>query len=134
MRRRSHSLFRSRSSIPVAVFDAGEIAEYLEVRYANGSERYESFGGEVESPESGEVIFADAASRAHARRWTNRQSAYSAVRPSTSTVVIVAEAMHDTARPDVERLMHTLAGELQVIWSVDARSALLTSASPGFEL
>ena len=117
-------------AIPVAVFDVAKVADYLEVRYANGSERYESFGGEVESPESGEVIFADATGRAHARRWTNRQSAYSAVHPSTSTVVIVAEAMHNSARPDVERLLDKLADELQIIWSVDSRSAVLTSASP----
>jgi DNA/RNA-binding domain of Phe-tRNA-synthetase-like protein len=120
-------------AIPVAVFDAAKIAEHLEVRYADGSERYESFGGDVECPETGEVIFADAAGRAHARRWTNRQSASSAVSAETNDVVIVAEALHDTARADVERLLRTVSDELTRIWSITSRSAVLTSSSARFE-
>ncbi|MGH6676414.1 MAG: B3/B4 domain-containing protein, partial [Xanthobacteraceae bacterium] len=84
-------------AIPVAVFDVSKIANYLEVRYASGTETYFAFSGEVEQPNAREVIFADNAGRAHARRWTNRQSAYSAARGDTHTVLIVAEAMHDTA-------------------------------------
>jgi DNA/RNA-binding domain of Phe-tRNA-synthetase-like protein len=120
-------------AIPVAVFDAAKVAEHLEVRYADGSERYESFSGDVESPEAGEVIFADAAGRAHARRWTNRQSASSAVSAETNDVVIVAEALHDTARDDVERLLRTVSDELAGIWSITSRSSVLTSSSPRFE-
>jgi DNA/RNA-binding domain of Phe-tRNA-synthetase-like protein len=120
-------------AIPVAAFDVSEIADYLEVRYAAGSEIYESFSGETESPEPGEVIFADSAGRAHARRWTNRQSAYSAVRANTTAVVIVAEAMHESAHADVERLVVTIATELDAVWSIRPRSALLTSSSPRFE-
>jgi len=77
-------------AIPVAVFDVSKIAEYVEVRRAAGSEVYLAFSGETENPEPGEVIFADSSGRAHARRWTNRQSAYSAVRDETTTVLIVA--------------------------------------------
>jgi DNA/RNA-binding domain of Phe-tRNA-synthetase-like protein len=120
-------------AIPVAVFDVAKVAEHLEVRYADGSERYESFGGDLDSPEAGEVIFADAAGRAHARRWTNRQSASSAVSAETNDVVIVAEALHDTARADVERLLRTVSDELASIWSITSRSAVLTSSSPRFE-
>src|SRR5207302_7910686 len=57
-------------AIPIAAFDVARIADYLEVRYAGGSETYESFSGETEHPEAGEVIFVDGANRAHARRWT----------------------------------------------------------------
>src|SRR5437588_8530490 len=85
-------------AIPVAVFDAARIAEYVEVRQATGVESYESFSGETEHPSPGEVIFADKASRAHARRWTNRQSGYSAVQKGTTAVLIVAEAMHGSAQ------------------------------------
>jgi DNA/RNA-binding domain of Phe-tRNA-synthetase-like protein len=121
-------------AIPVAVFDLSAIAGDLEVRYADGSERYESFSGETENPEAGEVIFADGAGRAHARRWTNRQSSYSAVRDGTSRVLIVAEALHASARADMENLVTTLAGELESVWSVQARTSLLTRSSPRFEL
>ena len=80
-------------AIPIAVFDVARISDYLEVRYAAGSEIYESFAGEAEHPEPGEVVFADGSGRAHARRWTNRQSAYSAVRDDTTT--ILKFEMHD---------------------------------------
>src|SRR6266545_2897928 len=65
-------------AIPVAALDLARIADYVEVRYATGSEPYAAFSGEIEHPEPGEVVFADGAGQAHARRWTNRQSAASA--------------------------------------------------------
>jgi DNA/RNA-binding domain of Phe-tRNA-synthetase-like protein len=105
-------------AIPVAVFDVAGITGDLEVRYADGSEVYDTFSGEVERPEPREVIFADAAGRAHARRWTNRQSAYSAVRRETTSVLIVAEAMHDSAAADIRRLVDALTGELVAVWSI----------------
>ncbi|QTR02977.1 hypothetical protein J7S33_28940, partial [Saccharothrix algeriensis] len=40
---------------------------------------------------------APARDRAHARRWTNRQSGLSAVRDTTASVLVVAEALHPTA-------------------------------------
>src|SRR5512142_1630965 len=70
-------------AVPVAVLDAAEIAWPLEVRYAAGDEDYLTFGGETEHPAPGEVIFADRAGQAHARRWTNRQSGRSAVSAAT---------------------------------------------------
>jgi DNA/RNA-binding domain of Phe-tRNA-synthetase-like protein len=105
-------------AVPVAAFDMPEIAEYLEVRYAVGSETYLAFSGEIENPDSHEVIFADGAGRAHARRWTNRQSRYSAVRDTTTDVLIVAEAMHGSALADIQGLTAAMADELNAIWSV----------------
>lgn len=109
-------------AIPVAVFDTDRIAGDLEVRYANGDETYLTFSGEVERPEPHEVIFADGDNRAHARRWTNRQSGYSAVRDETASVLIVAEAMHESAGADIDKLTAALAEELQALWSADIRS------------
>jgi len=120
-------------AIPVAVFDVSEIAEYIEVRYAAGDERYVSFSGEIEHPDAHEVIFADSAGQAHARRWTNRQSGYSAVRDTTTAVLIVAEGMHASALGDVEKLMTALGDELNAIWSVTPRTTLLSPSSPRFE-
>ena len=81
----------------MAVFDVDSITGPLEVRYATGDEDYLTFAGDIEHPAPGEVIFADQAGEAHARRWTNRQSGRSAVRDSTATALIVAEALHDQA-------------------------------------
>ena len=119
-------------AIPVAVFDAAQVAWPLEVRYASGDEDYLTFGGETEHPAPGEVIFADQAGRAHARRWTNRQSALSAVRDSTASALIVAEALHETAAFDIRELTATLAAEFGAVWSVTPAAAFLTPAEPGF--
>jgi DNA/RNA-binding domain of Phe-tRNA-synthetase-like protein len=119
-------------AIPVAVLDVEQIASPLEVRYATGDETYLTFAGDVEHPAPGEVIFADRAGQAHARRWTNRQSGLSAVRDTTSTALIVAEALHDSAATDIAELVAILAVELGATWSLTPQTAILTAASPRF--
>ena len=119
-------------AVPVAVFDAAEIAWPLEVRYAAGDEDYLTFGGEVEHPAPGEVIFADRAGQAHARRWTNRQSGRSAVSAASSTVLIVAEALHDGAAVAIPELIGTLTAEIATTWPTTPQTAVLTPASPRF--
>jgi DNA/RNA-binding domain of Phe-tRNA-synthetase-like protein len=119
-------------AIPVAVLDASAVTGPLEVRYATGDEEYLTFAGEIEHPAVGEVIFADQAGQAHARRWTNRQSGRSAVQDTTSTALIVAEALHDSAPTDVAELTSTLAAELHAAWSLTPQTAVLTAVSPRF--
>lgn len=119
-------------AVPVAVFDVARIEAYLEVRPAAGSEIYHDFSGAEEHPEPGEVIFADGAGRAHARRWTHRQSAHSAVRPETSGVLIVAEAVHATARADMEALVAALAAALRDVGYRIASTAILEPGAPQF--
>ncbi|MFI6294526.1 B3/4 domain-containing protein [Nonomuraea sp. NPDC050790] len=121
-------------AVPVAAIDLERVTGDLTVRHAEGDETYETFSGEVENPEPGEVVFADSAGRAHARRWTNRQSGYSAVRPGTSSVLIVAEAVHGTASVDVAKLVQALSDELTTTWHTTPASALLTPTTPRFPL
>ena len=121
-------------AIPIAVFDRSRINGSLKVRRATGDELYETFAGELEHPEQGEVIFADNDGRAHARRWTNRQSGASAIRDSTSEILIVAEAMHPTAAEDIPRLIADLANDLRTLWPTTPTTAILTQASPRFDL
>jgi DNA/RNA-binding domain of Phe-tRNA-synthetase-like protein len=120
-------------AIPVAVFDVAMIDGDLEVRHATGDEDYLTFAGEHEQPEPGEVIFADAAGQAHARRWTNRQSGRSAVAASTSTALIVAEAMHASAPADMADAVAAIADELGAAWSVKPEAALLSPSARRFE-
>jgi DNA/RNA-binding domain of Phe-tRNA-synthetase-like protein len=119
-------------AIPVAVLDVAQIAGRLEVRYAAGDETYLTFAGQIEHPAPGEVIFADQAGQAHARRWTNRQSGLSAVRDSTAAALIVAEALHDQAPDDMSELVKTLAAELEAGWSLTPQTAILTASAPRF--
>jgi DNA/RNA-binding domain of Phe-tRNA-synthetase-like protein len=120
-------------AIPIAAFDLAHVAGRLTVRRATGDEDYLAFSGEHERPDPGEVIFADAQGRVHARRWCNRQSALSAIRPTTAQALIVAEALHATAAKDVPELIGALAGELQSRWGARVRSAMLTQDAPLFE-
>lgn len=119
--------------IPIALFDLSHIERHLEVRLAMGDERYQSFAGETEQPDAGEVVFVDAANAAHARRWTHRQSALSAVRRESSAVLIVAEALNGAAFTDVTRLLDALAGELKTLWTAPEDQAILTRAAPSIE-
>jgi DNA/RNA-binding domain of Phe-tRNA-synthetase-like protein len=120
-------------AVPIAVFDVAKLAGFLEVRCADGSETYLAFSGEVERPEPREVIFADEEGRAHARRWTNRQSALSAVRDDTHAALIVAEALHGSAGDDMERLAATLTEEIARAWPVVPEVRTLSASSPRFE-
>lgn len=117
-------------AIPVAVFDVAHIAGDLEVRYATGDEDYLTFSGEVERPGAGEVIFADGAGQAHARRWSNRQSGRSAVRDETASALIVAEALHDSAPADVPELVTAIADELTAAGSAVSAVTVLSPAAP----
>jgi len=121
-------------AVPVAAFDVSRIKDFLEVRKASGSEEYLPFSGESETPQAGEIVFADGAGRAHARRWTHRQSGYSAVRAGTSAVLIVAEAMHPSARTDVGRLVTMLTEQIVAVWSRKPKTGVLSSSAPRFEL
>ncbi|MGV8881149.1 MAG: B3/4 domain-containing protein [Rhodoglobus sp.] len=107
-------------AIPIAVFDIDNVEGDLTVRHANGSETYATFGGDIEHPEPGEVIYADDSNNAHARRWTNRQSALSAIRPTTKRVLIVSEAMHGTGTRDVAALKAELTEALGRHWHISA--------------
>jgi DNA/RNA-binding domain of Phe-tRNA-synthetase-like protein len=117
---------------PIAVFDVAKISSYVRVRYATGDEQYLTFAGETERPAAGEVIFADEAGQAHARRWTNRQSALSAMRDTTTAALIVAEALHASAATDIAELTETIAIELEALWSVRPSATVLTPESPRF--
>lgn len=119
-------------AIPIAVLDAARIAGPLQVRPADGTERYLSFAGEVEHPDAGEVSFVDAEGHAHARRWTHRQSGLSAVRDGTAEVLIVAEAMHDAGREDVRKLVEAVAQVLRDVWSTAPVTGFPNAAAPRF--
>ncbi len=112
---------------PVAVFDRDHIAGDLEVRQAKGNETYLAFSGEMETPEPGEIIFADDDGTAHARRWANRQSRKSAVSTGTTRALIISEALHENAATDMRRLIEELSQILEQAFGTAGRIELLLS-------
>ncbi len=122
-------------AVPVAVLDADRITgPLLEVRPAHGDEEYTTFDGRTEHPAPGEVTYADSAGRAHARRWTNRQSGHSAVSDSTRRILVVAEATHEGGADTVAQALKSLAEELTAHGPVTPVTALLTSDAPEFTI
>ncbi len=121
-------------ALPVAVFDLAGVDQFLEVRHATGAETYIAFNGEIEHPDPGEVIFADAANQVHARRWTFRQGRRSTVGASTRRALIVSEGLHSTAAEDVAALIDTLAAEITAVWEPPLGQALLSAAMPRWDL
>ena len=120
-------------ALPVAIFDLAGVDSHLEVRHAAGGEEHTGFSGETEHAEPGEVIFADAANHAHARRWTFRQSRRSTVTADTRDVLIVAEGLHPTAGADVPALIEALADGVDGLWGAPRHRAVLTAAAPRLE-
>lgn len=123
-----------RFAVPVAVFDADRVAWPLVVREAAGSERHETFGAEFESPERGEIIFADAQGHAHARRWAHRQSRQSGVTSATRRVLIVAEAHHADAADSLDALQALLTEDLAASGARLLAARRLTDQRPRFDL
>ncbi|SBT45070.1 B3/B4 domain-containing protein [Micromonospora narathiwatensis] len=119
-------------AVPVAVLDVDRIAGDLAVRPATGEETYLTLGGDDERPERNEMVFADSAGRAHSRRWTHRQSGWSAVRDDTTEVLVVIEALHDGAAETVPRMLAELSSALEDLWRAPARTAVLTADAPVF--
>jgi len=121
-------------AVPVAAFDLADVTGSLTVRPASGEERYVTFGGDVENPAPGEIVFADEAGAAHARRWANRQSGASAVRAETTDVLVVAEAHHPGAAEDMAALAGELGRDLAERWGIDAAGMVLSATAPTVEI
>ena len=120
-------------AIPVAAFDLDRVAEYIEVRHAKGTEQHLAFGGKMEHPSPGEVILCDGLEHAHGRRWTFRQSWQSIVTSETKKVLVLSEAMHESADADVPVLMDKLAEGISSLWSPPQQRGMITAASDRFE-
>jgi DNA/RNA-binding domain of Phe-tRNA-synthetase-like protein len=62
----------------------------------------------------------------------NRQSGLSAVQNSTAAILIVAEAMHDSAASDVPELTATIADGLHALWTLTPTVTVVSQCSPRF--
>ncbi|MEM9706070.1 MAG: phenylalanine--tRNA ligase beta subunit-related protein [Pseudomonadota bacterium] len=120
-------------AVPVAAFDIEKVVGQLTVRPATGDEDYRTFGGTAETPNAGEIIFADDGGSAHARRWTNRQSAASAVSSRTRKALIVIEALHDDAEVDVSAARDALANVFKEL-GTEVRTGTLRSGTGQFAM
>lgn len=108
--------FSARFAVPVAALDAYRIDGRLHVCSASGESQYTGFDDSCLLVPAGEVTFEDDAGRAHARKWSHKQSSYSAVRSETTKSIIVAEALHSNAKSDLSELFVLLNRALLTHW------------------
>jgi DNA/RNA-binding domain of Phe-tRNA-synthetase-like protein len=129
------NLVSIRHALPVAVFDMRAISGGLVVRFARGDEPWSDLGSSVtERPSPGEVIFADEADVAMARRWCWRQSLASAARADTTEILVTVEGQHAGAADAVSHALDDLEGLLRAFAAAGTmRRALLTLAAPVFD-
>lgn len=120
------------AAAPIAIFDCARVAWPLSVAHAQGDEEFLTFSGEIEHPAPAEVVFVDAARRAHARKWAHRQSSYSAVSASTESVLIVIEAFHEGAASSVAAALAWLDEAFSRIQGCRTTSRTLSASSPEF--
>ena len=55
------------------------------------------------------------------------------MRDETTTVLIVAEAMHQSAEDAVQKLTGAVTDALEAIWSITPKTAILSGRFPRFE-
>ena len=119
-------------AVPVAVFDTAHVTGGLVVREAMGEEQHLTFSGETENPEPGEVVFADDDGHAHARRWTHRQGRRSTVSNSTTSALVVIEALHDGAPQSVAAVQAVVSHTVAALWGAAPDAAVLSARAPTF--
>lgn len=92
-----------KSRIPIASCDISGLDQLI-IRKANGNERFVPIGKEnlVESPQAGEIIYADLLGDAHSRRWNWRQSDRIKTTKDSTTMLFTIEAVHEGGRVLVE--------------------------------
>lgn len=117
---------------PIAIIDCARVVWPLSVAHARGDEEFLTFSGEVEHPAEAEVVFVDAAGRAHARKWAHRQSSFSAVSASTESVLIVIEAFHEGASSTVATALAFLHEAFRRVPGCITTSRMLSASSPDF--
>lgn len=120
----------ARFAMPVAALDRERIDGDLRVEAACGGEIYDGFDGSQSPLPAGEVTFKDGLGRAHARKWSHRQSGLSAVGAATRDVIIVAEAVHGGGAAELEDLRRLLEADLRENWrGAVVSGAVLTGAA-----
>lgn len=124
------NLISIRYQVPVAAFDARELAGPITVQFAKGDESFTPlFQKEAEHPELGEVIFADDAKLVVARRWCWRQSDESATREDTTDAIFTIETQHPNGQAHIQA---ALADLLQLLETYVSGKFITGIANPQY--
>ena len=106
----------------------------IELRFAHGNERFVAFGSDkTESPDPGEVIFAEGDS-VLTRRWTWRQAQHTLTLPDTTAVEFNVDGLPPTERDDVAEACTELSLLVERFCGGTLRTAFLEETNPRISL
>lgn len=124
-----------RYAMPVAMVDTRDFISPITVHNATGQELFMELDDQSSvHPEPGEVIFTEGAGVVVARRWCWRQSAESAAREDTTTVLVTVEGHHANAQADVAAAVADIADLLQRFAGGNVVTTLLDAHQPTFPM
>jgi DNA/RNA-binding domain of Phe-tRNA-synthetase-like protein len=117
--------------LPVAPLDLAAVTGDLQVRFADGTERFQPINApEPEPVPAGEVVYTDATPDALSRRWNWRQAEKGKVTPAVRDLLITTEAVHAEAREAVESVVAALAAAIPAHLGGTATAGILTPEHP----
>jgi DNA/RNA-binding domain of Phe-tRNA-synthetase-like protein len=117
--------------LPVAPLDLAAVTGDLQVRFADGTERFRSINAsEPEPVPAGEVVYIDATPDALSRRWNWRQAEKGKVTLTVRDLLITTEAVHAGARDAAVWVVAALAEAIPAHFGGRATTAILTPEHP----
>jgi DNA/RNA-binding domain of Phe-tRNA-synthetase-like protein len=129
------NLVSIRYALPVAMVDVRDLASPITVHPATGQELFVELDNDTDvHPEVGEVVFTDATGVVVARRWCWRQSAESAARADTTSILVTIEGHHAGAHADVAAAVADLTDLLQRFAGASVVSGVIDAHQPVFPL
>jgi DNA/RNA-binding domain of Phe-tRNA-synthetase-like protein len=126
------NLVSMRYLIPVGVHPIPTGAGALRLRLAEPGDTFlPPDGGPAESPETGEVVFAQDKA-VLTRRWTWRQAALTLTLPETSAVFFNIDALQGVPDDAVAAAAHDIVHLLRTHCSGQTQTVVLSAANPGW--
>lgn len=120
--------------LPTGGHDLAQAVGDLMLRFARGDEDFVPLGStEVEHPEAGEVIFADAG-KVLCRRWTWRQADADKMTLETRDLEMNVDGLPPASVAGVRLAMGECAELLRRVCGAETRELLLSAETPSIEL
>lgn len=117
-------------TIPVGGEDRAAIVDDVQLKLAEGTEQFIRLGGsEVEPPDAGEVIYADAQG-VLCRRWNWREADRTKLTAQTTNAILVIEALPPCTLSELESATNELAELVQRWTQASTVTHILSATQP----
>lgn len=123
-----------RYTLPMGTHDLGRSPLDVELRFAGEGDAFIPFGGgESETPDAGELIYA-VGNEVRTRRWTWRQSEQGKIGPDTGYVFFPIDGFAGVNDDRVREAVETLSCQLRTLFGCRVRSGLIDREHPEMDL